>query len=174
MNEGNTSGGERTIGFFKLQCWINPRFATFSGRFRYTNVDCLRSQNVLFLPCEILRHLKTYPLTCRCARLISGEEMGHKVNYKMQRSLATLRQHSLCVSRSIPLLRLIWFGSKLKIVMHLKIKTFIMEIKLLYNSCNLLKNKRKKNYGFQAYSTVNYCQSSCKLIIIPWKLHIVV
>jgi len=61
----------------------------------------------MLLSCEMLRHLKTYPLTCRCARLISGEEMGHKVNYKMQRSLATLRQHFLCVSRSIPLLKLI-------------------------------------------------------------------
>jgi len=75
----------------------------------------------MFLSSEILRHLKTYPLTCRCARLISGEEIGHKVNFDMQRSLATLRQHSLCVSRSIPLLRLVWFGSKLKIIMHPKI-----------------------------------------------------
>jgi hypothetical protein len=29
MNDEISSGGKSTIGFFKLQCWINPRFATF-------------------------------------------------------------------------------------------------------------------------------------------------
>lgn len=132
----------------------------------------LRLQNVMFLSCEILRHFKTYPLACRCAHLISGEEMGHKVNFDMQHSLATLRQHSLCVSRSIPLLRLIWFDSKLKILGHPKIKTFIVEIKLFHNSCNLFMNK--KNEEFQVQNTVNYCLPSCTFIIIAWKLNIVV
>ena len=71
-----------------------------------TNFDRLRLQTVTFLSCEMLRHLKTQPLTCRRARVISGEELGHKVNYEMQHSLATLRQHALCVSRYIPLLKL--------------------------------------------------------------------
>jgi hypothetical protein len=30
MNEGTSSGGKSTLGFFKLQCWINPRFATLN------------------------------------------------------------------------------------------------------------------------------------------------
>lgn len=150
---------------------FNPTFVYVSEWIRYINVDRLRLQNVMFLSCEMLRHLKTYPLTCCCARLISGEEMGHKVNYKMQRSLATLRQHSLCVSRSIPLLKLIWFGSRLKVMMHLKIKTVIVEIKLLHNSRNLLTNKKKR---LKAQNTVNYCLPSCKFIITAWKLHIVV
>jgi hypothetical protein len=26
MNEETSSGGKSTVGFFKMQCWINPRF----------------------------------------------------------------------------------------------------------------------------------------------------